>query len=100
MKHTAGPSLMELPQRRTDPRAARPVRHDIRHCINGLLKAAKTDLPRHTRQCGCEEQHLESPTPMCEAGREVQQHARVAFHRAADVTEEHKRTRSRSPTTG
>ena len=95
MQHAPRPSLMELPQCRTDARATGPVGHHVGYGIDCFLKPPQPDLPCHTREPGGEEKHLEAPATMCEAMREVQQHARVALHRAADIAQEHERPRSR-----
>ena len=82
MQHAPRPSLMELPQCRADARATGPVRHHVGYGIDRVVKPPQTHLACHTREPGGEEKHLEAPASMCETVREVQQHARVALHRA------------------
>ena len=65
-----------------------------------MLQPSQADLPRDTREPGCEKKHLQPPPPLRQSMREVQEHAGVALHRSADVAEQHERARFRAAPAG
>lgn len=75
MEHATCPSLVELPQRGPDPRAARPVGYRIRHGVDRFLHAAKANLSRHAGEACREEEDFEPAAPVRHAMSEVQEHA-------------------------
>ena len=98
VQDAAAPALMELLARprqsaslptspaptATRPRARRPAR-------------GSAQLPRDARQLRGEQKRLDTLVAPRHGVREVQQHARVALHRAADVAEQHERARAHAP---
>ena len=85
---------IELVQAFADARAATPVfdiAHHLGHRDVGVALAQRT---RGARQPGAEDEALDAGVGMAECMREVQQHARVAAHRARDVGQDDQRRRA------
>ena len=86
----ARPSEVELPERRSDARPARPVRHRLGDLAYGLVYVTLSQLFCDARQPRGEEERLHPALQSSvEAVDEVKQHAGVALHRAADVADDH-----------
>jgi hypothetical protein len=88
---------MELPNRVADARAPGPARrrtHDVGH---GLVEPAGPDLVGDAGECGGEDEDFDAVAPARDRVGEVQEHARVAFHRPADVAQQHERPLAHAP---
>ena len=91
------PLLMELANRRADPGAARPVRDSPGDRADRFADAPGAQLHGDAGELGREQKRLDASLPPRERVREVQQHARVAFHRSADVAQEDDGPRTDAP---
>ncbi len=84
-QHAARPVPVELVQASRDARAARPVLHAAHHLRDGEVRVALSQQVRDAREPGAEDEALHPRAAGGDRVREVQQHARVAAHRAGDV---------------
>ncbi len=96
---TARPALVELVQAGRDARAARPVFDRAHHVGHRDIGVAALQQARGARQPRAEDETLDTRLGVAQCMREVQQHARVAAHRARDVGQHHHRRwqRARPP---
>ncbi len=92
-QHAARPVLVEIMQAGGDAGAARPVGHRAHHLGHGDVGVAALQQPGGARQPGAEDKALHRRIGMAQRMGEVQQHARVAAHRARDVGQHHQRCR-------
>jgi hypothetical protein len=76
---------MELPERVTNAGAAGPLGHGPCDPGRCLVESARAKLPGHTRERRREDEHFDASLSALDGVREMQEHARVALHRAADV---------------
>ena len=87
------PAPVELAQARADARAARPVGHGRSDAIECDVDVAVLQMPGDGRQPRAEQQRMDAVPIIRDRMQEVQQHARVAVHRARDVAEHDERRR-------
>src|SRR5262245_59096477 len=98
---------VEGTHRLTDPRAAAPVGNMARD-DGGFADAVPGDLAGDASETRGEHERFKSPPTLNgsadliarDAVNEVQQHPRVAFHRPADVGDDHERPRPGRPSAG
>ena len=82
---------MELPHGSANARPSGPVRHRPRHGGECVVGPRRAELPRDSRQLRGEEERLDTVAALRHGVGEVQEHARVALHRSADVAQQHER---------
>src|SRR5262245_61855102 len=93
MQNPAAPALMELSNRLTDACAAGPVGHRSRHGEQRVVRSSEAQLPGDSCEPGGEQERLNPLVTARHCVCELQKHARITFHRAADVAEEYERAR-------
>ena len=84
---------VELRQRLSDARAARPVRGGGGHSRQRGVVVAAAELARHACETGAEDERLHAPARDHVGVEVLEQHARVRLHRSGDVADEHERPR-------
>ena len=95
VQHAPAPALIELPERLAGSRAARPVRHRTTRppstAASSRRKRSSVVIRVSSRR---EQERLDAAMLLPDGMREVEEHARVALHRAADVADEDERSRT------
>ena len=92
-QHAARPLVVELVQRLADARAARPVLDLRRGFLQGDVDVAIAQGPRHVRQARAEGEAVDPVAVVGDRVHEMQEHPRVAGHRAGDVAQDDQRRR-------
>src|SRR5262245_51740013 len=84
-------------KRLADSRASGPVRNEPRDRGRRPPPRPLVELACDARQTGGEDERFRAVAACDQPVHEIQQHARVALHRAADVAEQDERTPSYGP---
>ncbi len=87
-EHAARPAAVELAERGADARSPRPVLDRFRHAGERHIHVALAQLARDVGEPRAEEEGIDAVAVVGERMEEVQQHARIAAHRARDVAED------------
>jgi hypothetical protein len=87
---------LKSPRTLADPRAARPILDGTRHTLERDVDVAVAQVPRDVRQPRAERQHVHAMAVVGDRMEKVQQHPRIAVHRAGDVAQ-HAQRRCTAP---
>lgn len=78
-------------------RVPRPPGHGSRDLGRRRVEPARAKLGGHTREVGGEDEDFDAALSAPDCVGEMQEHARVALHRPADVAQQHHRTFAHAP---
>ena len=94
MQDSATPAAIELSKSGADSRASGPIRHRSRQGGDSRIELPRAQLHGDAGQSRRKEKRFDAAVPAGHGVGEMKEHARVAFHRSADVTHQHQRARA------
>jgi hypothetical protein len=96
-KKAPRPVPIEVPQAAADPRATGPIGHGGGDARQRDVDVAMLQVARDVREPRAEQEHVHAVPVVRDRVEKVQQHARIAVHRARDVAQHDKRRRAPLP---